>query len=107
MKYGLKSIKPAVWGAIAAICFAMWLIPTLVGAFLSLVWFLVKLPFALLWFLVRDALGGLLLFAWELFGKFFAIFGLPGLVLKWAIVLAAVAYAALFVYNFVKIRRDK
>ena len=79
-------ITAAVIGVLLLIHFA-------VGTILAALWFVVKLPFRLLWFILYDVLIGIAVLAWNIFSAFFALFGIFGIILKWIIVAALIAFA--------------
>lgn len=86
-------------GGIVGVLFVLWLIPTLVSGFFSLVWFLVKLPFRLLHLIVVDGLFGLLGLAWKLCSGFFALFGVVGTVVMWLLIAAAGVWGGISLLN--------
>lgn len=86
-------------GGIVGVLFVLWLIPTLVSVFFSLVWFLVKLPFRLLHLIVVDGLFGLLGLAWKLCRGFFALFGVVGTVVMWLLIAAAGVWVGISLLN--------
>ena len=88
-------------GAVVGVLFIIWLIPALVGALFSGVWWLIKLPFRLLWLLVADGLGGLLALLWRLFSGFFGLFGWLGTVIMWLVIIAAVIFGGMTVFTFI------
>ena len=96
-----SGVKGPVIGLGIAVMFVLWLIPTVVNGFFSLVWFIVRLPFRLVWWLVADGIFGLLAWLWAAVSAFFDIFGILGVCVKWVLAAACVAFAALFVFNMV------
>lgn len=86
-------------GGIVGVIFVLWLIPTLVSIFFSLVWFLIKLPFRLLHLIVVDGLFGLLKLAWKLCSGFFALFGVAGTVVMWLLIAAASVWGVISLLN--------
>ena len=95
-KLGLGNYKYGVAALVGGIMFILWLIPTVVGGFFDLVWFVIKLPFRLVWLVLVDGLWAFLKLLWGLFTGFFGLFGIVGTVLQWLIVAAAVIGAGIF-----------
>ncbi len=83
-------------GGVAAVLLLFWLIPAVLGAVFSLIWFVIMLPFRLLRLIIVDGIGGLIMFIWRLFRGFFALFGVVGTIVMWLVILTGGAFAVLF-----------
>ena len=87
-------------GAVVGVLVVLWLIPTLVGAVFSGLWWLVKLPFRLVWLLVVEGVGGLFALLWRLFTGFFGLFGWVGTIVQWLVVIAAIVFGGMTLVSF-------
>lgn len=87
-------------GAVVGVLVVLWLIPTLIGALFSGLWWLVKLPFRLVWLLVVEGVGGLFALLWRLFTGFFGLFGWVGTIVQWLVVIAAVVFGGMTLVSF-------
>lgn len=95
-----KSVALFLFILIVFLVFVLLLIPTVFGAIFSFMWFIVTLPFRCLRYLLVDVLGGTLNLAWQIYSGFFEIFGSFGGVVKWLVLAAGAAFAAMFLYHF-------
>ncbi len=92
--------RHSLFGGLISMLLLIFLIPTIIGLVVGLIWFIVKLPFNLLHLIFVTGIGGLLGVIWRVFSGFFRIFGIFGEIVMWLVVAAGVAFASIFLYHF-------
>ncbi len=100
-------MRHSLIGGIFCMLLLIFLIPTIIGLIVGLIWFIVKLPFNLLHLIFVEGIGGILGVIWRVFSGFFRIFGILGEIVMWLIIAAGVAFAGIFLYHFFRPQIEK